>query len=139
MSNESNEKLAKIFENFTDDCVFLSNSEAETYGITIRDYAQKHSDEVLNNYLNECLKYYEELVERIQACEDKIKDYDFYADEPVRRGQWINKGDYAICSECGASSGTQYNGLEPIPRRSRYCPNCGAKMDSGGRKENERV
>jgi len=49
--------------------------------------------------------------------------------EPVRRGHWINKGNYAICSECGANSGTQYNGLEPVPRCSRYCPNCGAKMD----------
>lgn len=62
MSNEFNEKLAKIFESFTDDCVLLSNSEAETYGITISDYAQKHPDEVFNNYLNECLKCYEELV-----------------------------------------------------------------------------
>lgn len=62
MSNEVNEKLVKIFESFNDDCVFLSDSEAETYGRTIWDYAQKHPDEVLNNYLNECLKCYEELV-----------------------------------------------------------------------------
>lgn len=48
--------------------------------------------------------------------------------DPVRHGHWINKGYYAICSECGANSGTQYNGLEPIPRWSRYCPDCGAKM-----------
>lgn len=47
---------------------------------------------------------------------------------PVKHGHWINKGYYAICSECGANSGTQYNGLEPIPRWSRYCPDCGAKM-----------
>lgn len=81
MSNEVNEKLAKIFESFNDDCVSLSDSEAETYGITIQDYAQKHPDEVLNNYLNECLKCYEELAERIQACEDKIKDNASYVDE----------------------------------------------------------
>lgn len=51
--------------------------------------------------------------------------------ELVRHGHWINKGYYAICSECGANSGTQYNGLEPIPRWSRYCPDCGAKMIEG--------
>lgn len=88
MSNEINEKLAKMFESFNDDCVFLSDSEAETYGITIWDYAQKHPDEVLNNYLNECLKCYEELVERIQACEDKIKDYTPTVAIPV---DWIKK------------------------------------------------
>ena len=49
--------------------------------------------------------------------------------ETVRYGHWINKGDYAICSECGADSGTQYNGLEPIPKWSKFCPDCGARMD----------
>lgn len=48
--------------------------------------------------------------------------------EPVKHGHWINKGYYAICSECGANSGTQYNGLEPTPNWSRYCSDCGAKM-----------
>lgn len=47
----------------------------------------------------------------------------------VRHGHWINKGDYAICSECGANSGTQHDGLEPIPEWSKFCPHCGAKMD----------
>ena len=144
MSNEVNEKLAKIFESFNDDCVSLSDSEAETYGITIQDYAQKHPDEVLNNYLNECLKYYEELVERIQACEDFQKRIEqlssaqpetcAYWDKesnfctlhrPSARpeqnaGQWIpNKHtDTVLCSQCGKCYGNEYN----------YCPNCGADM-----------
>ena len=50
----------------------------------------------------------------------------------VRHGHWINKGYYAICSECGANSGTQYDGLEPIPYYSNFCPNCGAKMNEVG-------
>ena len=44
---------------------------------------------------------------------------------PVRHGWWIDKGKYAVCTECGGRSGTQYDGVEP----ARFCPNCGAKMD----------
>ena len=43
-------------------------------------------------------------------------------------GKWINQGDYAECSNCGANSGVQYNGVEPVPFNTRYCHNCGAKM-----------
>lgn len=48
------------------------------------------------------------------------------ADRP--QGEWINKGDYAECSNCGADSGTQFDGVEPIPLTTKFCPNCGAKM-----------
>ena len=47
---------------------------------------------------------------------------------PVRHGRWIDKGEYAVCTECGGRSGTQYDGVEPVPLRSQFCPNCGAKM-----------
>lgn len=50
---------------------------------------------------------------------------------PVRHGRWINKGEYAVCMECGGRSGTQYDGVEPIPLMTQFCPNCGAKMDGG--------
>ena len=53
---------------------------------------------------------------------------------PMRHGRWIDKGEYAVCMECGGRSGTQYNGVEPIPLMTQFCPNCGAKMD-GGEKE----
>lgn len=43
-------------------------------------------------------------------------------------GEWMNKGDYAICSVCGGYSGTQFDGMEPIPRTTKYYPHCGAKM-----------
>ena len=47
----------------------------------------------------------------------------------VRHGRWIDKGEYAVCTECGGRSGTQYDGVEPIPLTTQFCPNCGAKMD----------
>ena len=47
---------------------------------------------------------------------------------PVRHGRWINKGEYAVCTECGGRSGTQYDGVEPVPLRAQFCQNCGAKM-----------
>lgn len=49
--------------------------------------------------------------------------------DTVKHGRWIDKGEYAVCTECGGHSGTQYDGLEPIALTSRFCPNCGAKMD----------
>lgn len=48
---------------------------------------------------------------------------------PVRHGRWIDKGEYAVCTECGGRSGTQYDGVEPITLMTQFCPNCGAKMD----------
>ena len=47
----------------------------------------------------------------------------------VRHGRWIDKGEYAVCTECDGRSGTQYDGVEPIPLMMQFCPNCGAKMD----------
>ena len=49
---------------------------------------------------------------------------------PVRHGRWIDKGEYAVCTECGGRSGTQYDGVEPIPLMTQFCPNCGANMES---------
>lgn len=52
-------------------------------------------------------------------------------DTQVVQGEWICKGDYAICSKCGGSSGTQFDGVERIPRITTYCPHCGVKMTKG--------
>ena len=49
----------------------------------------------------------------------------------VRHGRWIDKEGYAVCTECGGRSGTQYHGVEPIPLMTQFCPNCGARMDGG--------
>lgn len=48
------------------------------------------------------------------------------ADRPS--GEWICKGDYAVCSKCGDSSGMQFDGVEPIPLKTNFCPHCGADM-----------
>ena len=50
---------------------------------------------------------------------------------PVVHGRWIYKGEYAVCTECGGRSGTQYDGVELIPLMTQFCQNCGAKMDGG--------
>lgn len=50
---------------------------------------------------------------------------------PVVHGRWIDKGEYAVCMECGGRSSTQYNGVEPIPLMTQFCPHCGAKMNGG--------
>ena len=47
----------------------------------------------------------------------------------VVHGRWIDKGEYAVCTECGGRSGTQYDGVEPIPLMPQFCQNCGARMD----------
>ena len=40
-----------------------------------------------------------------------------------RTGEWICKGDdYAVCSECGGSSGTQFDGVERIPKTTAFAP-----------------
>lgn len=43
-------------------------------------------------------------------------------------GKWIDKGYYAVCSNCGAKSGIQFNGVEPIPLKTKFCGNCGLRM-----------
>lgn len=64
------------------------------------------------------------------GCERALKRLNGYV-APVRHGRWIDKGEYAVCTECGGRSGTQYDGVAPIPLMTQYCPNCGAKMDGG--------
>ena len=49
----------------------------------------------------------------------------------VRHGRWLDKGEYAVCTECGGRSGIQHDGVEPIPLMTQFCPNCGARMDGG--------
>lgn len=67
--------------------------------------------------------------------------------KPVRYGRWIEKPPYSdetvkglefqiVCSECDAqnSSITFDENCVPIAKtfyRTRYCPNCGSRMDGG--------
>ena len=46
-------------------------------------------------------------------------------------GEWIEDGycdRNCVCSHCGGSSGTQFDGVQPIPLKTKFCPNCGARM-----------
>ena len=92
------------------------------------------SDLISRNALLDAISKNDELlsvdVRRI-ICESPIIDA-----EPVRHGQWETK-EYTtedsfddwivihheeVCSECEKGQG----------ERSKFCPNCGAKMDEGG-------
>ena len=62
---------------------------------------------------------------------DRLKKAPTIEAKPVVHRRWIDKGEYAVCTECGGRSGTQYDSIEPIPLMTQFCPNCGAKMDGG--------
>ena len=52
---------------------------------------------------------------------------------PVRRGRWATKGGTCTCSVCGSAAidrEEDHGGFDHL--LTRYCPNCGAKMDAGG-------
>lgn len=71
----------------------------------------------------------------VKDISEAIKELPTVEAEPVRYGRWIDKGDYAVCTECGGHSSTQYDGVEPIPLMSLFCQYCGARnvvdMDGG--------
>ena len=67
-------------------------------------------------------KYYS--AEYIKGWEDGVNAQ--YEARP--KGEWIDKGEYAECSNCGTSSGTQFDGVEPMPRKTKFCSECGAYM-----------
>lgn len=51
---------------------------------------------------------------------------------PVRHGRWIDSSipnEQYVCSECGGAA--WYYDYRGDIAKSRYCPNCGAKMDEG--------
>ena len=69
--------------------------------------------------------------ENPEICTQEINSIPASDVAPVVHGRWIYKGEYAVCTECGGRSGTQYDGVEPIPLMTQFCPNCGAIMDGG--------
>lgn len=52
-----------------------------------------------------------------------------FSESEQKHGRWIDKGEYAVCTECGGHSGTQYDGLQPVPLMTQFCPHCGIKMN----------
>lgn len=50
--------------------------------------------------------------------------------EAFRHGRWVKSDiphEEYVCSECGGAC--WYYDYQAIVAKSRYCPNCGAKMD----------
>lgn len=86
--------------------------QAETIPLSVADKIGEEREQLQDKVA--------ELQEEIAELQEKI------IDRP--HGKWICKGDYAECSECGDSSGTQFDGVEPIPRITAFCPHCGADM-----------
>ena len=74
-------------------------------------------------------EFYDSIEQAISDSEDGVPCDHLIEVDHVRHGRWIDKGEYAVCMECGGRSGTQYDGVEPIPLMTQFCPNCGAKMD----------
>ena len=64
------------------------------------------------------------IFEQVEAIDMAIEA--LQADRPS--GEWICKGDYAMCSKCGCLSDTQFDGVERIPKTTAFCPHCGARM-----------
>ena len=49
--------------------------------------------------------------------------------DPVKHGRWKKTEDFPfpewVCSRCN----TLFCGTEEFPKKYKYCPNCGARMD----------
>ena len=65
----------------------------------------------------------------------EISDFETADVAPVAHGKWLNEdfpektatvNDFAICSVCGEMSHKAEHGYAIL---SKYCPECGAKMD----------
>lgn len=58
----------------------------------------------------------------------RILEEQLTTEDNERIATWIDRGDYAVCSWCAGTSWQQMNGVENVPFKSKYCPNCGTKM-----------
>lgn len=51
---------------------------------------------------------------------------------PVKRGKWIDMGDFISCSSCSATRlkefESDYGKVMRLDARANFCPNCGADM-----------
>ena len=60
-----------------------------------------------------------------ERCMEIIKNATTYAEPPRKCGEWIeDKFGYNACSECG------YEWDTPEYNEAKYCPQCGARMDT---------
>ena len=102
--------------------------DAEKLAEVLNRYLEAPHVQLRNSYISVGLRM------GINTCLTFLNNANTIEAEPVRHGRWIDKGEYAVCTECGGRSGTQYDGVEPVPLRAQFCQNCGAKM-AGERKD----
>ena len=99
--------------------------DAEKLAEVLNRYLEAPHVQLRNSYISVGLRM------GINTCLTFLNNANTIEAEPVRHGRWIDKGEYAVCTECGGRSGTQYDGVELIPLMTQFCQNCGAKMDGG--------
>ena len=102
--------------------------DAEKLAEVLNRYLEAPHVQLRNSYISDGLRM------GINTCLTFLNNANTIEAEPVRHGRWIDKGEYAVCTECGGRSGTQYDGVEPVPLMAQFCQNCGAKM-AGERKD----
>ena len=81
------------------------------------DLDKPHEVDVLGQKVTLYCKPFEQFQGLMREAAEAIEEY-----EPVRHGKWNDDGQ---CSECGAFDNKD-------PYGSKYCHNCGAKMDLEG-------
>lgn len=73
------------------------------------------------------------LAERQNEILDIVENSPTIEATPVMHGWWIDMGDFQSCSICKATRlkeiGTPYG--KAIWVKTKFCPDCGAKMDGG--------
>lgn len=84
-----------------------------------------------------CWRYNNSAIDEIGAISniEKITAADV---RPVVRGEWIKKGCYAFCSNCGERKAIAWpTTVEELVNvyRLKFCNNCGADMRPEGREE----
>lgn len=73
-----------------------------------------------------CWSKYDDKIIALDMAIEALSAPNKSTDRPM--GEWINKGEYAECSICGAHSARQFDGVELIPVKTKFCHHCGAEM-----------
>lgn len=95
-------------------------------------------------YIDKIREHYNKAIGYSLAA-DEAHDFPVEDVQPVRHGRWIEKPPYKdetvkglefqiVCSECDEQNCSlefdeNYNAIGKTFYRTRYCPNCGARMD----------
>lgn len=86
----------------------------------------------LNKYcdVNDCIRG------DCAKCYDALDMAEKALQQEPKRGKWIDKGDFYVCSECGnrmAYAVLDSELSQAYAFMSDYCPHCGARMESDER------